>query len=583
MSHEPVAESERQPSEQPTLTKTSAPIGELDGLGVYAARESARLRALGALAAVVVAVIVVVLITNPFAGSGTANGGVSDNGTPISYATVNRESLSQQTQVPATLGYAGSGSILVPSGDSPSALQQSRQSLTSAEAQVASARISLASDTQALDALRASIAAAKGKAAVDCAGDNAGESASAASDKSRSGESSPSGENSSDRSPGGGSSPNSGSSPSGENSSNSSPGGSSPGSEKGNDGASGSGSTCASDQQSLASAEASLPQDQTKLESDRVSFSSAQASLANTRSSYATSRATATAYAQGAAYTKLPGTGEIIHRGEALFSIDGQPTVLLYGGTPATRAFILGMSPGGDVGELNANLEVLGYGQGLGGNVFSSATVAAIRAFQAAHGMPPTGELLLGSVVFWYGAERVTSVAPTLGSPVSPGPALSVTATTRVVTIQLDASQAGSVKAGDRVTITLPNNETTPGVVESVGTVAKTPSASKGGGEESAPTIEVAVRPTRPAATGRLDQAPVQVSITTQSVENVLSVPVTALLALAGGGYAVEEVGANGVHRLVAVSTGLFGTASGRVQVSGRELAVGQRVVVPAS
>jgi peptidoglycan hydrolase-like protein with peptidoglycan-binding domain len=534
--HGPVAHSERAAGEQATPTKTSAPIGGPDGLGAHAGRGRTRLRALGALAAVVVAAVVAVIVANPFAGSGGSGGGVSDNATPISYATVNRESLSQQTQVSATLGYAGSASILLPSGNAPSVLQQSSQSVTSAEAQVASARGTLVGDTTALQALRASISATRAKAAVDCAGDNAGESAS--SSPSASGE---------------------------------------------KDGDAGSGSTCSSDQQALATDESSLPQDQAKVEGDQNSLASAQMSLANARSSYATGRATAAAYAQGAAYTALPSVGQIIHRNEGLFSIAGQPTVLLYGATPATRAFIAGMSAGADVGELNSNLQALGYGHGLGGDAFTPATAAAIRAFQSAHGIAPTGELLLGSVVFWYGPARVTSVNPTLGAAVDPGPALSVTATTRQVTIQLDASQQGSVKVGDRVTITLPDNETTPGVVEAVGTVAKTPSSAGKGGEESSPTIEVAVRPTDPAATGHLDQAPVQVSITTQSVEGVLTVPVTALLALSGGGYAVEEAGANNVHRLVAVSTGLFDGANGRVQVSGSELAAGQRVVVPAS
>jgi hypothetical protein len=62
----------------------------------------------------------------------------------------------------------------------------------------------------------------------------------------------------------------------------------------------------------------------------------------------------------------------------------------------------------------------------------------------------------------------------------------------------------------------------------------------------------------------------------------VLAVPVNALVALAGGGYAVEEVDASGVHKLVAVSVGLFDDAAGMVQVSGSGLAAGQRVVVPA-
>src|SRR5262249_40389535 len=152
----------------------------------------------------------------------------------------------------------------------------------------------------------------------------------------------------------------------------------------------------------------------------------------------------------------------------------------------------------------------------------------------------------------------------------------------------VDAAQQSEVKVGDPVTITLPDNSTTPGHVSYVGTVATVPSSNGGGGGgggggdgSGTPTIEVDVVPTDPAATGRLDQAPVNVSITTGSVQNALVVPVNALLALAGGGYAVEEVGADGGHHLVGVQLGLFDDADGMVQVSGSGLAGGQRVVVP--
>jgi hypothetical protein len=74
----------------------------------------------------------------------------------------------------------------------------------------------------------------------------------------------------------------------------------------------------------------------------------------------------------------------------------------------------------------------------------------------------------------------------------------------------------------------------------------------------------------------------VNVSITTESVEGALVVPVDALLALAGGGYAVE-VAEGRVHHLSAVTLGLFDDADGLVQVSGRGLSAGQRVVVPAT
>src|SRR5258708_14128063 len=117
------------------------------------------------------------------------------------------------------------------------------------------------------------------------------------------------------------------------------------------------------------------------------------------------------------------------------------------------------------------------------------------------------------------------------GGPAA-GTVLAARSARRVVTIALDAAEQAEVKAGDRVTITLPGGQATPGVVSSVGKVAT-------GG--STPTVTVLVTPADPAATGSLDQAPVQVSLTTASVQDALVVPVNALMARASGGYAVEE------------------------------------------
>ena len=122
-----------------------------------------------------------------------------------------------------------------------------------------------------------------------------------------------------------------------------------------------------------------------------------------------------------------------------------------------------------------------------------------------------------------------------MGSAVTAGPVLSASWVTRQVSIQLDAGLEGQVKVGDPVTITLPDNQTTPGRISYVSSVAST--------GQNGSTIAVDAVPTDPNATGDLDQAPVNVSITTASVSNVLVVPVDALLALASGGYAVEEVG----------------------------------------
>jgi len=475
---------------------------------------------------VLVAAVVMLIVTDPFGGSTKSGGGVGDNATATSVTTVTRQSLSSQTQVSGTLGYAGSSSIRVASGTAPSSVSQAQQSVTNAEGMLSTARVSLAADSEALAGNQATVSAARAKEAVDCAGDNAAESVSSGS---------PSG--------GGGS------------------------------------GLCASDVQAVSTAEQSSTAAAMKLNSDRAQVSSAEKSLASAESSLSTARSSAALYGQSSTFTKLPSVGQVIARGQSLYEISGQSAVLLYGSVLPTRAFIAGMSRGSDVAELNSNLDALGYGQGLTGDTFSAATAAAIRAFQSAHGLSVTGELLLGSVVFEPGPVRVTSVTPTVGATVMPGPVLGITSTARQVKVALDAAQQASVKVGDQVTITLPDNQTTPGRINYVSSVATSPS-SKPGEEESAPTIEVDATPTDPTATGHLDQAPVNVLITTESVENALAVPIDALLALAGGGYALE-VAEGRVHRLEAVSLGLLDDADGLVQVSGQGVSAGQRVVVP--
>jgi hypothetical protein len=294
--------------------------------------------------------------------------------------------------------------------------------------------------------------------------------------------------------------------------------------------------------------------------------------------------------------TSLPAIGKIIEQGQVLYNVDGTPVVLLYGTTPAYRPLAKGASAsdvkGADVRQLNAALVALGFATSAqlnqSSDEFGWATKAAVEKLQASLGLPSdaqNGELALGSVVFLPSAARITTVPAqvTVGGAAQPGATiLQATSTSRLVTIALDAAQQSQVKAGDPVTITLPDHRTTPGVVSSVGTVATTPS-SDNPNNSSPPTIEVDVVPTHPLQTGNLDQAPVEVSITTATVKDALVVPVTGLLALASGGYGVEEVGADGLHHIVPVDVGLFDDGDGLVQVTGDGVGAGQRVVVPAS
>ena len=498
-----------------------------------------RLLVAGAVILAVLAAALAVLV-DPFGGSAASGSSGLDNGFPTSTQRVVRRSLSSQTQVSATLGYADPSTIDAPAGTAPSAVQQAQQSLASANSQLATSRSALPADGRALAQARASLAAARAKEAVDCVSANAAPSNS-----------------------GGG----------------------------GNGSGGGSSTPCASDAQTVTSDEQALSQAAAKVTGDQAQVSSGEKSVAIARSGVAAAQSSASMYGESATYATLPAVGQIVTRGQGLYSIGGQAVVLLYGSVAPWRAFMPGMSPGRDIAELNANLRALGYGRGLGGDAFTSETEAAVKAFQSARGLPVTGRLLVGSVVFEPGPVRVTTVTPTLGATVQAGPVLGITSTRREVTIALDAAQQTNVKVGDPVTITLPDNTTTQGKVSFVGTVATVPTSDNsgsgggggGGGGSSSPTIEVDIKPTNPAATGRLDQAPVNVSITTGRVSNALVVPVNALLALSSGGYALEEVDAGAVHRLVAVQLGLFDDADGLVQVTGRGVAAGQRVVVPAT
>jgi peptidoglycan hydrolase-like protein with peptidoglycan-binding domain len=236
---------------------------------------------------------------------------------------------------------------------------------------------------------------------------------------------------------------------------------------------------------------------------------------------------------------------------------------------------------GPDVRELNQNLIALGYAtraELLPLRDYSANTAYALEQYQTALGIvSPTGALTLGQAVFLPTAARISAweTGVALGAAATPGEALmTATSAVPVATINLDPSQEGEVKLGNHVGVTLPDGTTTPGVITAVGKVASTNASG-------VTSVPVTVSLTHPQAAGGLSQAPVTVRVTTGKVDNVLVVPVAALQARAGGGYAVEVAGPHG-HQLVTVTVGIFDDAAGLVQVSGAGLQAGQRVVVPA-
>ena len=152
-----------------------------------------------------------------------------------------------------------------------------------------------------------------------------------------------------------------------------------------------------------------------------------------------------------------------------------------------------------------------------------------------------------------------------------------------MVTVDLDATKQSEAKVGETVTVELPNGDTVNGKVTAVSPVAQSSSGNgnngngnNGNGKRnngnngngnggSGATIPVTIALSGHRSGAGLDQAAVSVNFAQAEANNVLSVPVTALLATGGGNYAVQEAAAP--HSLIPVTTGLF--AAGYVEVSG--------------
>ncbi len=276
--------------------------------------------------------------------------------------------------------------------------------------------------------------------------------------------------------------------------------------------------------------------------------------------------------------TSTAAEGGTVARGQALYAVDQRPAVLLYGGVPAYRPLHLGVV-GEDVRQFEENLRAIGYIGFTIDETYSDATDRAVRRWQLDLGVEQTGVVELGRVVFLGDAVRVAEVRARPGDAAVPEqPVLTYTGTTRLVTAAVDADQRALAVPGGEVTVTLPGNGQVAATIAGVGTVAEVEETADSG-QETAPTFAVTCTIADQQALAGLDGAPVTVALVGQRRENVLAVPVAALLALREGGYGVQVV-TGSTTDIVAVETGMF--AGGLVEVSGSGLAEGTVVGVPA-
>jgi peptidoglycan hydrolase-like protein with peptidoglycan-binding domain len=289
-----------------------------------------------------------------------------------------------------------------------------------------------------------------------------------------------------------------------------------------------------------------------------------------------------TLYAQGmGTVTGLREPGSIVRRGQALYWRDGKPVTLMYGDVPMWRRLDRSSAGGRDIRQLERNLVALGYDPSQKIEIdddWDSATTAAVKRWQDDKGLPETGAVEPGQVTFLPGPRRIGQLKTSVGALLQPGAeVMETTSTRRVVSVDLDADKQSLVKKGARVEVELPDGSSVEGRIATVGKVAESETDPQTG-EQSDPTIPLEIRLASGAKTGGLDETPVDVSLEKDRAENVLTVPVSALLALAEGGYAVEVVDADGSTHLVPVEPGMY--ADGIVEISGKRIKRGMKVVV---
>ena len=311
--------------------------------------------------------------------------------------------------------------------------------------------------------------------------------------------------------------------------------------------------------------------------------------------------------------TWLPKPGASVRRGRQLYRVDDEPVPLFYGSLPLYRTLDKRNTVGRDVRVVARNLEALGYAIGRqpgtgervtqtrprppapdprpsggaeatapatesvrvtvrkGEGVLTAQLIRAVKRWQTDLGRPATGVIEPGDVVVLADAVRVDSVTATVGDEAA-APLMAVTPTAKVITVSVDAGEAGAIERGDKVSVVLPGDKTAGGEVTAVGTEMKPPEG-EGGDPDAAPKLSATVTLDDPKTVSKIDSAEVEVQFAAETREGVLAAPVGALVALSEGGYAVQKADGG----LVAVEVGMF--AKGLVEVTGDGLDEGTSVV----
>lgn len=273
--------------------------------------------------------------------------------------------------------------------------------------------------------------------------------------------------------------------------------------------------------------------------------------------------------------TAVAGEGDVLAHGDTLLVVEGNPIVLFVTDVPFYRTLAVG-SVGEDVQELETSLVSFGFDTGgmlIVDDTFDDATAEAVFAWQKQIGAPVDGVVNIGEIIVTDEPIRIATAHVGVGSNVAPGTTLFTPSTSMsVVSVQLPAENQELLVVGDPVNVVMPDDSDEPGTVTTIGSIAiRSP--------ESGTYFELEATLDRDGAGAGLDEAPVEVEVVDERAVDVLAVPVSALLALSEGGYAVEVETGNGTTALVGVDAGMY--ADGFVEVASGQLEPGMRVVTP--
>lgn len=281
--------------------------------------------------------------------------------------------------------------------------------------------------------------------------------------------------------------------------------------------------------------------------------------------------------------TRVAAQESQITRGSELYRLNEKPVMALIGAIPMYRDLAEG-DVGADVEQLEANLTALGYDGFDVDDEFTSYTAAAVEEWQEDLGVDETGVVAVSDVVFMPAGGRVDTVHAAIGDAVSPGAdVLDITGSEQVAALEVEVADRDLVAVGTAVTVRLPGGTEAAGTVTAAAVVEASSDDDGGtGGDDDSAGSEDAVTEVEVTLTEPVDEAllgsPVDVVVAVNERADVLVVPVTALLALAEGGFGLEVVADDGTTSIVAVEAGLF--ADGQVEVGGEGIDEGTVVGV---